>query len=110
MTVDVTSVWVGTVQRTGGGSEIRLELNQRGAKVSGTLRKLGAGTAGWGTIASGPIEGSVANDVFSFRRGDLTGEMTVVGDEMTGHDGDLHDGVPTHRFVPSLEFPVTPSD
>jgi hypothetical protein len=36
---------------------------------------------------SGPIEGSVAGDVFSFKQtnGPIAGEMAISGDEMTGY-------------------------
>lgn len=87
VTVDVTGVWVGTAQAAGAAT-IRLELEQQGSKVKGTVHRLGAGTAGpSGTGATtGPIDGTVAGDVFSFRQtnGVLTGEVTVAGDEMTG--------------------------
>jgi hypothetical protein len=43
------------------------------------------GTSATGSLA-GPIDGSVAGDVFRFRntRGNAEGELTVSGDEMTG--------------------------
>ena len=85
VTVDVTGVWVGTTGAAEGTS-VQLELEQQGAKVKGMLRAAGAATPGpWGRT-SGPIDGSVAGDAFSFRQTNslLTGELTVAGDEMTG--------------------------
>ena len=87
VTVNVTGVWVATAQAAGAAT-IRLELEQQGSKVKGhgaqarrgNRRALGTGAT------TGPIDGTVAGDVFSFRQtnGVLTGEVTVAGDEMTG--------------------------
>ena len=94
VTVDVTGTWVGASNNrpggaTAGGFETRLELEQQGAKVNGKFRVVGAGIPSnqMTGAGSGPIEGSVAGDVFSFRQtnGPITGEMTVSGDEMTGY-------------------------
>ena len=88
VTVDVTGTWSGY---TGGGSgavgsgaDFRLELEQHGSTVKGFLRFAGFGNSG--RFADGPIEGTVAGDVFRFRgtRGEVEGELTVSGDEMTG--------------------------
>jgi hypothetical protein len=86
VTVDVTGAWVGsTMPRLVGGSsyEVRLELEQEGAKVKGNMVFIG--TVG-STPPKGAIEGSVAGDVFRFQQttGSLVGEMTVSGDEMKG--------------------------
>ena len=80
MTVDVTGVWVGSL--TGQGfyepTEVQLDLQQQGQKVTGYFRSLG------GNMPSGPVEGTVAGDVFTFKttNGVLAGETTVNGDEM----------------------------
>jgi hypothetical protein len=88
VTVDVTGTWYGY---TGGGSgtmgsgaDFRLELEQHGSTVKGFLRSAWFGNSG--RFADGPIEGTVAGDVFRFRgtRGEVEGELTVSGDEMTG--------------------------
>jgi hypothetical protein len=59
---------------------VRLELQQKGPKVTGYVRGIGVGSR------STTIEGSIAGDVFKFsnERGTLTGELTVNGDEMRG--------------------------
>jgi hypothetical protein len=88
VTVDVTGTWSGY---TGGGSgavgsgvDFRLELEQHGSTVKGRF------AGGWGNsgrLGDGPIEGTVAGDVFRFKetRGSgFEGELTVSGDEMTG--------------------------
>ena len=61
-----------------------LDLEQRGSMVREFVRFSG-GASLWG-IPSGPIDGTVTGDVFRFKqtRGDLGGELTVSGDEMTG--------------------------
>jgi hypothetical protein len=75
VTVDVTGTW----QRSGSNT-FQLELKQQGPSVTGYIQWPGA------SQLSGPIEGSVAGDVFRFRRtnGGVEGEMTVSGDEMDG--------------------------
>jgi hypothetical protein len=87
VTVDVTGTWQGGVGGTGGlgGGSYELYLEQQGPKVRGSIRRYGSLLTSPGSI-SGPIEGTVAGDVFSFRQtnGPLTGETTVSGDEMTG--------------------------
>jgi len=86
--VDVNGTWGGSLDPRGGATnfDVLLELQQRGAKVIGKVELLGAGTSGAWTIPSGPLDGTVAGDVFRFAQtnGSLTGEMTVNGDEMTG--------------------------
>jgi hypothetical protein len=88
VTVDVTGTWYG---RGSGGSGttgvatagFAMQLEQQGATVKGSI--FPPSGAGAGTF-SGPIDGAVAGDVFRFRnaRGDVEGELTVSGDEMTG--------------------------
>jgi hypothetical protein len=80
VTVDVTGTWYG---RSAGGvgagqRDVFLELKQEGSRVSGSMR-----TAPFG---SGPIDGTVAGDVFRFKNstGGVEGEVTVSGDEMIG--------------------------
>ena len=84
VTVDVTGVWTGTVSGGLGGGEIRLELQQNGPNVTGHIQAEGR-QASFGT-ASGPIEGRVSGDTFTFKdtRGGLTAELIVKGDEMRG--------------------------
>ena len=86
VTVDVTGTWygspVGTVHFSPG--EFLLELEQQGSTVKGFLR---SGTSGGSTGSlQGPIDGTVAGDVFRFQntRGTVKGELMVSGDDMTG--------------------------
>ena len=85
VTVDVTGTWQGSTRGSGflGVGPYELTLEQRGPKVKGSVR--GSGSIAPGEY-SGPIDGTVAGDAFSFRQttGSLKGEMTVSGDEMTG--------------------------
>ena len=90
VTVDVTGTWVGSINPTGASLAVRLELEQNGPKVTGSLRVMSAGTSGGtGTLGSGPIEGTVSGDVLSVKRtnGSFSAEMSVSGDEMTGRSG-----------------------
>jgi len=85
VTVDVTGVWYGTEQGQSANVNFALwlDLQQEGPKAKGYAKVEG----GW--TNSGPVEGTIAGDVFSFRRSDLgpvlQGELTVSGDEMTGN-------------------------
>ena len=82
--VDVTGTWVRTE-----GPRFELKLEQRGSKVTGSMRAYGV--LGPGSV-SGAVEGSVDGDVFRFKqtsgttgnRGPVNGEMRVSGDEMSG--------------------------
>ena len=76
VTVDVTGTWRST---TGGLLELTLE--QQGSRVRGSMRLIGNPGI---TNLSGPIDGTVSGDTFSFRGPSTTGEMTVNGDEMIG--------------------------
>jgi hypothetical protein len=83
VTVDVTGTWSG---RSAGGAALVdrafvLELKQEGSRVTGSMR-----TSPVGLATSGPINGTVAGDVFSFRleNGNVEGELAVSGDEMNG--------------------------
>jgi hypothetical protein len=84
VTVDVTGTWVGSEP----GASYELILEQQGPTVRGSVRRTGNTVPGrpGDRDLSGPIEGTLAGDVFSFRQtnGPLTGETTVGGDEMTG--------------------------
>jgi hypothetical protein len=83
VTVDVTGTWYGASSLRLGTTypAFWLELQQEGPKAKGST------TANTGGMQrSGPIEGTIAGDLFTFRQtnGPLTGELTVSGDEMTG--------------------------
>jgi len=82
VTVDVTGSWRGTIGGALGNQELWLDLEQTGSKVGGSQRV----QPDQSRPASGPIEGSVSGDVFSYRlvRGSLSYDLTVSGDEMTG--------------------------
>ena len=89
VTVDVSGVWTGSVVALDGqprvGFEVRIELQQKATKVTGSFEPT---TMPFGVDARGvsPIEGQVANDVFTLgvARALVTGELTVDGDEMRG--------------------------
>jgi hypothetical protein len=89
VTVDVTGTWEGTVGGVGGtGSSsglFQFVLEQQGSGVKGFARGYSRGVGCQGTDV-GPIEGTVAGDVFRFRdsRGCIEGELTVSGEEMVG--------------------------
>jgi hypothetical protein len=90
VTVDVTGVWsgqsLGAIAAGGTLAELYFDLQQEGPKVKGLLR----GIAPLGASADpigGPVEGSVAGDVFTFRQtnGPMSGRLTIRGDEMAGN-------------------------
>ena len=88
VTVDVTGTWYGRVASAAtasGSPELSFELEQQGSTVKGFVRVTAKGGPGTNIYSGGPIEGTVAGDVFSFRdmRG-TNGELTVSGDEMNG--------------------------
>jgi len=86
VTVDVTGTWDGTMSAPGGagGGGVRFDLEQKGPIVTGQYRMVGRQSGGH--LSPGTIEGSVAGDTFTFKdkRGNLSGELTVNGDEMEG--------------------------
>jgi hypothetical protein len=90
VTVDVTGRWIGDASGGSamGGASYVFVLEQQGPKVKGSMRRSAQTIPGRQDLRdlSGPIEGTVAGDVFSFRQtnGPLTRETTVSGDEMTG--------------------------
>jgi len=88
VTVDVTGTWYGRVASGGtasGSSELSFELEQKGSRVKGFVRVTAKGGPGTNIYSGGPIEGTVAGDVFRFiDMRDTNGELTVSGDEMNG--------------------------
>ena len=83
VTVDVNGVWTGSTTGLSGGSRVRLELVQEGAKVRGTINSSTSGVSG---SYSGPVDGSVSGDAFTFTDGrGRVGEVTVAGDDMEGY-------------------------
>jgi hypothetical protein len=106
VTVDVTGTWEGSVHTTAGygSGHYTLNLEQRGPQVKGYMLQAGMGVGS----RPGPIEGTVAGDVFSFRQTNTnrTAEMTVSGDEMTGEiRGAVGRGTVTLRRVDSSSRP-----
>jgi hypothetical protein len=83
VTVDVTGTWEGTLLT---GIGLLFELEQQGSTVKGAMRLTAGASQNPFGIRPGPIEGTVAGDVFRFRQtnGSAEGEMTVSGDEMNG--------------------------
>jgi len=84
VTVDVTGTWYGASPLQVGTTypTLWLELRQVGPKAQGSTRAY----LGLSPVLSGPIEGTIAGDVFTFRQtnGPLTGELTVSGDKLKG--------------------------
>ena len=85
VTVDVTGSWRGTIGGALGNQELWLDLEQTGSKVGGSQRL----QPDQSRPASGPIEGSVSGDVFSYKlvRGSLSYDLTVSAtrqDEIAG--------------------------
>ena len=102
VTVDVSGTWHGwaSVANVAGNSpEMWLVLKQEGPRATGSVRA----TAGNSLTrpVNGPIEGTLAGDVLSFRQtdGSLTGEMRVSEDTMTGQIADSPFG---GRYVVTL--------
>ena len=89
VTESLTGVWAGSMVTPDGqpmiSEAIRLELQQQGAKVIGSFQARNTGS--YAPRGSTPIEGSVVGDMFRFNdaRGTVNAELTVSGDEMTGH-------------------------
>jgi len=90
VTADVSGVWTGSVASHDGQTaisfELRLELRQNATKVTGSFEPTTV-PLGLNTRGVSPIEGRVANDVFTFevQKAILTGELTIDGDEMRGN-------------------------
>ena len=85
-TVDVTGLWGGIwscpqcppLQR---GGSINMRLDQVGVTVTGNMS-----WAGGALRPGGRVEGNISRDVLLFRApdGDLTGELSVKGNDMEG--------------------------
>ena len=89
VTVDVTGTWYGAFGAGigAGARDVLFELEQTGSTVKGVMRfPTGTSAIGYSGARPGPIEGTVAGDVFRFRQlnGDVQGEVTVSGEEMNG--------------------------
>ena len=97
VTVDVTGTWSGTSPGGAGGTSgsggalaagiggtLWFELEQQGSTVRGNARYVG--TANLALPSESSLDGTVAGDVFRFklRSGSVEGELTLIGDEMTG--------------------------
>ena len=119
VTVDVTGVWEGTFEGTGGSGGVRFVLQQQGPKVTGEM-KIPAVPA-VPTVPSGPlgvrpppsvsarrieaegglqIEGTVSGDTFTFQFVKAPhgyGEFQVNGDEMIGSWSGLYKQTATLR-------------
>jgi hypothetical protein len=92
VTVDVTGIWEGSPSRTISGA-FRFSLEQQDSQVKGSIRITGNSTCYGALTAMGPIEGTVAGDVFTFKQTNpsttgVAGQMTVSGDEMSGGGSD----------------------
>src|SRR5215510_2384006 len=86
VTVEVTGVWVGSINHPTQTLYVKLELEQNGSKVTGSLRVLSAGTSGaTATLGSGPVEGTIGGDVLSVMRtnGTFKAEIYVHGEDVT---------------------------
>jgi len=83
VTVDVTGTWEGAVAS---GIGLLFELEQQGSTVKGSMRLTAGSSQNPVGLRPGPIEGTVAGDVFRFTQtnGSAEGELTVSGDEMNG--------------------------
>ncbi len=99
-TVDVTGTWAGTWSCTQcpspqGVGGITMRLDQVGATVTGSIS--------WGTLRSGSrVEGNVSRHVLLFRAPDidLTGELSVKGNDMDGkgRSAGLSISMSLHRY------------
>ena len=111
VTVDVTGVWTVSVQGTGLPSVgFQFELEQQGSMVKGFVRGDSRGLGCQGSNV-GPIDGTVAGDLFRFRdsRGCIEGELTVSGDEMEGRASNFSGTRPLSlRRVDSSPRPASP--
>ncbi len=83
-TVDVTGLWEGSALAAVGHGTLQLRLEQEGSEVQGSIRNYGAMSAC--ATGDGPLEGTVAGDVFSFKQTNspVIGEMKVTSDQMSG--------------------------
>ena len=87
VTEDISGVWTGSLVSLDGqpmvSLEVRLDLQQKATKVTGSIEMKGNPSS----RGSWSIEGTVASDVFTFEdaRARVTGELTIDGDEMRGN-------------------------
>jgi len=106
VTVDVTGTWAGTVagNHPDYGAQYTFNLEQQGSHVKGSMNRSGIGPHS----AAGPIDGTIAGDVFSFRQtnGSIRGELKVSGDEMNGQISGR--GIITLRRVDASSPPRSP--
>src|SRR5215470_9021713 len=100
VTVDVTGTWQGSPGGPGPNNPgaLFLNLRQEGATVQGFIKQ---GASGAAASLDGPINGTVAGDVFRFKsaRGIAQSELTVNGDEMSGTVSIFGSRPPTLRRV-----------
>ena len=99
-TVDVTGTWGGIwscrqCPALEGVGAITMRLEQVGATVTGTIS--------WGAVRSGSqVEGNVSRDRLTFRASglDLTGELSVKGNDMEGpaRSAGLSISMSLHRY------------
>jgi len=85
VTVDVTGTWRATNPTN--GVVIQLDLQQQGPTVKGVMRVVGGSSQNPAGTRDGPIEGTVAGDVFRFSQtnGRVEGELRLISeDEMDG--------------------------
>ena len=112
VTVDVTGTWIGSFQGTGGTApEVVFDLEQKGSAVKGSIRfTTGTSAFGHARAQSGPVVGTVAGDVLSFKQvdGSVDGEMTVSGDEMSGRASFLGSRPLSLRRVDAIAPPASP--
>jgi hypothetical protein len=109
VTVDVTGTW--SARFHGGQNappDILFELEQHGSTVKGFIR-VPSGFA-YSGVSSGPIDGTVAGDMFRFKdpRGTFDGEVTVSGDEMNGRASIMGNRAVSLRRVESSARPDSP--
>jgi hypothetical protein len=78
--VDVTGTWAGDWVGSGalGSGPVTMTLQQAGANVTGDL------VMGGGSPFSGPVTGTVSDDVFSISYRGGQADLTVKGKDMTG--------------------------
>jgi hypothetical protein len=86
VTADVSGTWTGTWSHTTARGPFELKLRQLGSKVQGEVWKGGLESLG------GPVEGTVSGDVLRWSQpnGNLSGELTVGVDEMSGALANRH--------------------
>src|SRR5215467_4655388 len=116
VTVDVTGVWEGTFEGTGGSGGVRFVLQQQGPKVTGEMKIPAVPTVPSGPLGVRPppsvsarrieaegglqIEGTVSGDTFTFQFVKAPhgyGEFQVNGDEMIGSWSGLYKQTATLR-------------